>query len=46
MGVMVIRERTVARKLTDAIPQLAVPNDVIDRIDRDRSAGVGDRVRG
>jgi 5,10-methylenetetrahydrofolate reductase len=39
-GVMVIASAPMARKLTDTIPQLAVPNDTIDRIERDRSAGV------
>lgn len=39
-GVMVIASAPMARKLTDALPQLAVPNDVIDRVERDRSAGV------
>ena len=33
-GVMVIASAPMARKLTDTIPQLAVPNDMIDRIER------------
>jgi methylenetetrahydrofolate reductase (NADPH) len=39
-GVMVIASAPMGRKLADTIPQLAVPNDVIDRVERDRSAGV------
>lgn len=39
-GVMVIASPPMARKLTDAIPQLAVPPEVVERIERDRSAGV------
>ncbi len=37
---MVIASAPMARKLTDTIPQLAVPNDMIERIDCDRSVGV------
>jgi len=39
-GVMVIASAPMGRKLADASPQLAVPDDIIDRVERDRSAGV------
>jgi methylenetetrahydrofolate reductase (NADPH) len=39
-GVMVIPSPSMARKLSADIPQLAVPADVIDRLDADRTAGV------
>jgi methylenetetrahydrofolate reductase (NADPH) len=39
-GVMVIASAAMARKLSTDIPQLAVPPSIIDRIERDRSAGV------
>jgi 5,10-methylenetetrahydrofolate reductase len=39
-GVMVIASATMARKLSADIAQLAVPAAVIDRIERDRTAGV------
>ena len=39
-GVMVIASSPMARKLSSEIPQLAVPEPIIDRIERDRMAGV------
>jgi methylenetetrahydrofolate reductase (NADPH) len=39
-GVMVIASAAMARKLSSDIPQLAVPAAVIDRIERDGTAGV------
>jgi methylenetetrahydrofolate reductase (NADPH) len=39
-GVMVIASAPMARKLSTDIPQLAVPDAIIDRIEADRSAGV------
>ena len=39
-GVMVIASAPMARKLSAEIPELAVPQPVIDRIERDRAAGV------
>ena len=39
-GVMVIASAPMARRLSAEIAQLAVPVSVIDRIDRDRMAGV------
>jgi 5,10-methylenetetrahydrofolate reductase len=39
-GVMVIPSPTMARKLTSEISQLAVPSYVVERLDRDRDAGV------
>ena len=39
-GVMVIASAPMARKLSADVPQLAVPNEIIDMIERDRSAGV------
>ena len=39
-GVMVIASSPMARKLSSEIPQLAVPGPIIDRIERDRMAGV------
>ena len=39
-GVMVVASATMARKLSAEIPQLAVPDDVVDALERDRSAGV------
>ena len=40
-GVMVVASAPMARKLSADVPQLAVPNEIIDMIERDRSAGVG-----
>jgi hypothetical protein len=37
---MVIASAPMARKLSAEIPELAVPQPVIDRIERDRAAGV------
>jgi 5,10-methylenetetrahydrofolate reductase len=39
-GVMVVPSATMARKLSDEIPQLAVPPDVVARLERDGDAGV------
>ncbi len=39
-GVMVVASAAMARKLATDVPQLAVPDEVITRIDRDRDAGV------
>ncbi len=39
-GVMVIASSAMARKLSSEIPQLAVPGPIVDRIERDRMAGV------
>src|SRR5580704_2121242 len=39
-GVMVIASASMARRLSAEITQLAVPGTVIDRIERDRMAGV------
>jgi methylenetetrahydrofolate reductase (NADPH) len=39
-GVIVIASAPMARKLSADVPQLAVPNEIIDMIERDRSAGV------
>jgi 5,10-methylenetetrahydrofolate reductase len=39
-GVMVVASAAMARKLSADVPQLAVPDHVITRIDRDRDAGV------
>ncbi|HXQ44749.1 MAG TPA: methylenetetrahydrofolate reductase [Acidimicrobiales bacterium] len=39
-GVMVIASAPMARKLSTEIPQLAVPDTIIDRIEGDRAAGV------
>ncbi len=39
-GVMVIASAPMARKLSTDIPQLAVPEPIITRIERDRTAGV------
>jgi methylenetetrahydrofolate reductase (NADPH) len=39
-GVMVIVSASMARKLSSEIPQLAVPEPIIDRIEQDRMAGV------
>jgi methylenetetrahydrofolate reductase (NADPH) len=39
-GVMVIASGAMARKLSADIPQLAVPPDVIERVESDGSAGV------
>jgi 5,10-methylenetetrahydrofolate reductase len=39
-GVMVIASAPMARKLSADVPQLVVPSEVIDLIERDRSAGV------
>jgi methylenetetrahydrofolate reductase (NADPH) len=37
---MVISSAPMARRLSSEIPQLAVPGPIIDRIERDRMAGV------
>ncbi len=39
-GVMVIASAPMARKLSTDIPQLAVPESIINKIERDRNAGV------
>ncbi|MGE0880295.1 MAG: methylenetetrahydrofolate reductase [Acidimicrobiia bacterium] len=39
-GVMVIPSAPMARKLSAEVPQLAVPASVVERIERDREAGV------
>jgi 5,10-methylenetetrahydrofolate reductase len=39
-GVMVLPSPSMARKLTEDVPQLAVPEAIIDRLDRDRGSGV------
>ena len=39
-GVMVVASAPMARKLSTEIPELAVPQPIIDRIERDRAAGV------
>jgi 5,10-methylenetetrahydrofolate reductase len=39
-GVMVVPSATMARKLSTDIPELAVPEPIIRRIDQDRDAGV------
>src|SRR6476620_4189535 len=39
-GVMVIASAPMARKLSADVPQLAVPSEIIDVIEQDRSAGV------
>jgi 5,10-methylenetetrahydrofolate reductase len=39
-GVMVVASPQMARKLTADIPQLAVPAAVVERLERDRNAGV------
>jgi methylenetetrahydrofolate reductase (NADPH) len=39
-GVMVIASAPMARKLTEDVPQLAVPNEIVTAIEHDRSAGV------
>jgi 5,10-methylenetetrahydrofolate reductase len=39
-GVMVVASAAMARKLTATIPQLAVPADVLARLEVDRDAGV------
>jgi len=39
-GVMVVASASMARKLTATIPELAVPDDVIRRVDADPAAGV------
>jgi 5,10-methylenetetrahydrofolate reductase len=39
-GVMVIASAPMARKLSADVPQLAVPDSVIGRVERDRDAGV------
>jgi 5,10-methylenetetrahydrofolate reductase len=40
-GVMVIASATMARKLSANISQLAIPESIIDRVERDPDAGVG-----
>ena len=39
-GVMVLASASMARKLSHDVPQLAVPADVVDALDRDRRAGI------
>jgi 5,10-methylenetetrahydrofolate reductase len=39
-GVMVLPSSSMARKLTDEVPQLAVPEEIIDQLDRDGAFGV------
>ena len=39
-GVMVVASAAMARKLTADVPQLAVPSDVVERLEHDRDAGV------
>ena len=39
-GVMVLPSVSMARKLTAEVPQLAVPEPIIRRLDADRDAGV------
>jgi methylenetetrahydrofolate reductase (NADPH) len=39
-GVMVIASAPMARKLSTDIPELAVPEPIINRVERDRAAGV------
>ena len=39
-GVMVVASAAMARKLSRDVPQLAVPDEIVDRLDRDPSAGV------
>jgi 5,10-methylenetetrahydrofolate reductase len=39
-GVMVVASAAMGRKLSRDVPQLAVPEEIIDRLDRDPSAGV------
>ena len=39
-GVMVLPSPAMARKLSADVPQLAVPKEIIDKLDRDRGSGV------
>jgi 5,10-methylenetetrahydrofolate reductase len=39
-GVMVVASAAMARKLSRDVPQLAVPEHIVDRLDHDPSAGV------
>jgi 5,10-methylenetetrahydrofolate reductase len=39
-GVMVLPSSSMARKLTAEVPQLAVPGEIIDQLDRESGAGV------
>jgi 5,10-methylenetetrahydrofolate reductase len=39
-GVIVVASAPMARKLSADIPQLAAPPELVDRVERDRSAGV------
>jgi methylenetetrahydrofolate reductase (NADPH) len=39
-GVMVVASASMARKLSADIPQLAVPDEVVERVERDGRAGV------
>jgi len=39
-GVMVLPSSSMARKLSADVPQLAVPEAIIDQLDRDRGSGV------
>ena len=44
-GVMVMPGATMARKLSADIPELAVPEPIIEMLDRDPNGGGGDRLR-
>jgi 5,10-methylenetetrahydrofolate reductase len=39
-GVMVVASAPMARKLSTDIPELAVPDAIISRVERDRNAGI------
>jgi len=39
-GVMVLPSSTMARKLSGDVPQLAVPESILDQLDRDQGSGV------
>jgi methylenetetrahydrofolate reductase (NADPH) len=39
-GVMVVPSATMARKLSSTIPQLAVPEPIVNRLEHDRDAGI------
>jgi 5,10-methylenetetrahydrofolate reductase len=39
-GVMVLPSSSMARKLSTDVPQLAVPEAIVDELDRDRDSGV------
>lgn len=40
-GVMALPSASMARKLSADVPQLAVPTEIVDRLDADPTAGVG-----